>query len=328
MDWLAQPILGKSAGQWFIFLAIWFSLLSFDLFVLGRRWHTRPPTGGESLGLAGFFITAAILYGFWVWYNFGETAGLLFFTGYLVEGSLSLDNIFVISVIFTSLGIPGKYQHRVLFWGILGAIVMRGIMIILGSALVSRISAILYIFGAFLIYTGIKMLLGGDKEDEAVDPSKNRLLQLLKRRFPVTEDLHGEHFFVRKPLRPGGKPILHMTPLFVALILVEGADLVFAVDSVPAIFAITTDPFIVYTSNMFAILGLRALYFALAVLVRRFHYLKTALSVLLVFIGGKIFYNHFFEPISPLASLLITVSILAGGLLASLLLRREGVPSA
>lgn len=322
--WLADPVAGKSLGTWLAFLAILLSLLAFDLLVLGRRWHDRPPSARESLGLAGFFIGAALLYGIWVWLRFGSQAGVYFFTGYLVEEALSLDNIFVISVIFASLGIPGKYQHRVLFWGILGAIVMRGVMIALGTALVSRISGVLFIFGAFLIYTGLRMLRGGD---DAHDPADNRLLRFLKRRFPVTDDLHGDHFFVRLPLKPGGAPVRHMTPLFVALVLVEGADLVFAVDSVPAIFAITTDPFIVYTSNMFAILGLRALYFALAALVQRFRHLKTALSVLLVFIGGKIFYNHFFEPIAPVLSLAVTVGILAAGVLLSLVRSRDEVPT-
>ncbi|HEX6988757.1 MAG TPA: TerC family protein [Bacillota bacterium] len=325
LEWLTHPAIGgKSPGTWLAFLAILLSLLAFDLMVLGRRWHDRPPTARESLALAGFFIASAIAYGAWVWLRFGHESGLHFFTGYLVEEALSLDNIFVISVIFASLGIPGKYQHGVLFWGILGAVVMRGLMIALGTALVSRIASVLYIFGAFLIYTGIRMLRGGD---DAHDPADNRLLRFLKGHFHVTDRLHGDHFFVRLPVEdePGrgaaqgkARRVLHMTPLFVALVLVEGADLVFAVDSVPAIFAITTDPYVVYTSNMFAILGLRALYFSLAALVRRFRYLKTALSVLLVFIGGKIFYNHFFEPITPVVSLLGTLGILAAGVLVSL----------
>jgi len=327
IQWLSTPIAGKSLATWLAFLAIFLWLLAFDLVVLGRRWHGRPPTARESIQLAGFFIAAALLYGGWVWFRFGTQAGLYFFTGYLVEEALSLDNIFVMSVIFTSLGVPGQYQHRVLFWGILGAIVMRGIMIGLGTALVSRISGILYVFGAFLIFTGLRMLLnrGGD---ETVNPAENGLLRFLKRHFPVTDQIHGERFLVRLPVGEGGRTALHMTPLLVALVLVEGADLVFAVDSVPAIFAITTDPFIVYTSNMFAILGLRALYFALAALVRRFKHLKTALSVLLVFIGGKIFYNHFFEPISPVASLLITLGILGAGVLFSLFKTRDKVPAA
>jgi tellurite resistance protein TerC len=210
-----------------------------------------------------------------------------YFTGFFVEKSLAMDNVFVISLIFTYFAIPRIYQHRVLVWGILGVIVLRGIMIGLGAALINQFDWILFIFGAFLLITGIKMLVIADKEP---DIAGNPILKFLRKHLNVTDELHGEKFFVKGPDPKGcGKLVRFATPLFLALVLIEFADLIFAVDSVPAIFAITTDPYIVYTSNIFAILGLRALYFALAAMVHRFHYLKYALSLVLIFIGAKIF---------------------------------------
>jgi tellurite resistance protein TerC len=226
-----------------------------------------------------------------------------------------MDNIFVISLIFSYFGIPRLYQHRVLFWGILGVIILRAIMIGVGATLVERFEWILYIFGGFLVLTGIKMLFSADHDPDMTD---NVFLKFLRNHIPVTDRLHGEKFFVNQPDPASGKMIKLATPLFLALIMVEGADIVFAVDSIPAIFAITTDTYIVYTSNIFAILGLRALYFALAGMVTRFVYLKYALSAVLIFIGGKIFWNHFFGKIDPLISLSVTLLLLAGGVVVSL----------
>jgi tellurite resistance protein TerC len=212
-----------------------------------------------------------------------------------------------------------------LFWGILGVIVLRGIMIALGATLLESFSWLLLIFGAFLVFTGIRMLTTGDKPTNI---EENPILKFMRRRFRISNEIHGERFLVRLPDPKTGRTVTFMTPLLVALILVEFADLIFAVDSVPAIFAITTDPFIVYTSNIFAILGLRALYFALAALVHRFKYLKVALSVVLIFIGLKVFYNQFFGKLDPAISLSVTMAILAGGVVYSLLkTSKTGIPA-
>jgi tellurite resistance protein TerC len=238
---------------------------------------------------------------------------------FVVEKSLAMDNVFVIAMIFTYFAVPRLYQHRVLFWGILGVIVLRGIMIGAGATLVAEYSWVLYIFAAFLIFTGVKMWLMADQE---FDVGGNPLLKLVRRHLRVTDGLHGEKFLVKLPDPKSGRLQWWMTPLMLALLMVELVDLVFAVDSVPAIFAITTDPFIVYTSNIFAILGLRALYFALAAMVHRFHYLKYALSVLLVFIGSKIFLADIANlpggKFPPSLSLAITFAILATGVAWSL----------
>ena len=226
-----------------------------------------------------------------------------------------MDNVFVIALIFSFFAIPRQYQHRVLFWGILGVIVLRAIMIGLGATLVSQFSWVLYIFGGFLIFTGFKMWIIAD---HMPDIANNPLLKLLKRHMRVTEGLRGNAFWVQEPDPKTGKVERFATPLFLALVLVEFVDLVFAVDSVPAIFAITTDPFIVYTSNIFAILGLRALYFALAAMIHRFKYLKYALALVLVFIGSKIFLVGIIGKIPPVISLSVTFGLIAGGVLASL----------
>jgi tellurite resistance protein TerC len=219
-------------------------------------------------------------------------------------------------MIFSYFAIPRALQHRVLFWGILGAIVLRGIMIGLGSALVSEFSWVLYLFGAFLVFTGIKMLT---MQDEETDLKDNRMIRWLQGRMRVTPELQGNSFFVRRPAADAaGKTVLWATPLFLALVAVEFADVIFAVDSVPAIFAITTDPFIVYTSNIFAILGLRALYFALAAMIHRFKYLKYALAIVLVFIGSKIFLVGVIGKIPAVISLTVTFSLIAGGVIVSM----------
>ena len=280
----AADFMGKPAWIWVVFIAIVIALLVFDLGVLHRE--QREIGVRESLLLSAGYITAGLLFGTWVWWYLGAESGMAYFTGFLIEKSLSMDNVFVIALIFGFLGIPRPYQHRVLFWGILGVIVLRAIMIGLGAALVKEFSGILYVFGAFLVITGVKMWFAADEEP---DIARNPLLRFLRKRMRVTDGLRGNAFLVREPHPVTGQPVLWATPLLLALVLVEAADLVFAVDSVPAIFAITADPFIVYTSNIFAILGLRALYFALAAMIHRFYYLKFALALVLVFIGSKIF---------------------------------------
>jgi len=310
MEFLDYIWLGKPLWMWLAFIAIVVTLLALDLGVLHKKQREIGVT--ESLVLSAGYITLGLAFGGWVWWYLGETAGLQFVTGFVIEKSLAMDNVFVIAMIFTYFAIPRLYQHRVLFWGILGVIVLRAIMIGVGSTLVEQFGWVLYIFAAFLILTGIKMWLTADKE---YDVGSSGALRFIRKRLRVTETLHGNRFFVRRDDPGTGKPMLFATPLFLALAMVEIVDVVFAVDSVPAIFAITTDPFIVYTSNIFAILGLRALYFALAAMVHRFHYLKYALAVLLVFIGSKIFVADAFglAKIPPAASLSITFAILAAG---------------
>lgn len=320
--YLAADFLGKPVWLWLSFMSLVVTLLAFDLGVLHRK--QREIEVGESLALSAGYIAIACAFGAWVWSQFGSTAGMDWYTGFFVEKSLSLDNVFVIALIFGYFAVPRQYQHRVLFWGILGVIVLRAIMIALGAALVSEFSWILYVFGAFLVLTGIKMLLASDAPK---DLASNPLLKFLRRRMRVTPELHGQRFFVRQPVAEGGKPVLWATPLFLALILIEAADLVFAVDSVPAIFAITQDPFIVYTSNIFAILGLRALYFALAAMIHRFHYLKYALAAVLIFIGGKIFLVNIIGKIPAAVSLTVTISLILVGILASLFFTRKAPAS-
>ncbi len=307
-DFLGQPVLA-----WLAFLVIIVSLLAFDLGFANK--------GDNEIGIkrslifSAFYIGVALVFGAWVWWHIGPTAGMNYLTAFVVEKSLALDNIFVISLIFTAFAVPRAYQHRVLFWGIVGVVVLRAIMIGLGAALISQFGWILYVFGAFLILTGIKMLMTGDEEP---DIEKNRVVRLVRKVIPVTRELHGHKFFVRVPHGPTGKLTRMATPLFLALISIEIIDIVFAVDSVPAVFAITTDPFIVYTSNIFAILGLRALYFALAAAVHRFHYLKYALALVLIVVGAKIFWSHLIGPVDSLVSLSLTLGLLAGGIIVSL----------
>ncbi|WP_043307290.1 TerC family protein [Pseudomonas sp. ML96] len=319
IDFLTSPVLGTATWLWLSFLAIVIALLVFDLGILHRDQHEIEMR--ESLLLYSGYFGVGVLFGLWVWYELGSQPALEFYTGFLVEQSLSMDNVFVMAMIFGFFGIPRRYQHRVLFWGIIGVIVLRAIMIGLGTALVQEFEWILYVFGAFLLFTGVKMMFS--REEQHPDLSQNPLLRFLRKHLRVTDELHGGHFFIRH--RPPGAEhsLLYATPLFLALVLIELADLVFAVDSVPAVFSITQDPFIVYTSNIFAILGLRSLYFALAALMHRFVYLKYALALVLIFIGGKIFLHGFIGKIPALLSLGVTFGLLAGGVLLSLLKTRE-----
>ena len=318
IPFLSSDFLGHPVWIWLAFVGIVVSLLAFDLGVL----HGDDKEIGvrESLLLSAGYIGAALAFGAWVWWYLGAQSGMDYFTGFMIEKSLSMDNVFVIALIFSFFAIPRQYQHRVLFWGILGVIMLRAIMIGLGATLVSQFSWILYLFGAFLVFTGIKMWVIAD---HVPDIANNPLLKFLKRHMRVTDGLRGNAFWVRETDPATGKLERFATPLFLALLLVEFVDLVFAVDSVPAIFAITTDPFIVYTSNIFAILGLRALYFALAAMIHRFKYLKYALALVLVFIGAKIFLVGIIGKVPAVISLTVTFSLIAGGVLVSLWKTRQ-----
>src|SRR5688572_26429362 len=330
---------------WIGFILFVLAMLAIDLGVFHR--HAHAVSVKEALTWSAVWITMALIFNGFIYFAYsnhwlgigraqdgsvmidkvdglplnGHNAAVKFFTGYVIEKSLSVDNIFVIALIFAFFRIPNKYQHRVLFWGILGALIMRGIFIGLGTALIAKFHWILYVFGVFLIYTGIKMLLS----DEDPDPQNSRLVRWARRRFPITHELHGQHFVIPRsdlhagetvepPLTddepaaaadkastqpppaqtpaatdamPRGSSKYVLTPLALALIVVEGTDLIFAVDSIPAIFAITADSFLVFTSNIFAVLGLRALYFALAGILDKFHHLKTSLAIVLALVGVK-----------------------------------------
>jgi tellurite resistance protein TerC len=298
---------------WAAFNGFILVMLALDLGVFNRKAHVIRAR--EALAWTAVWITLALLFGAWLWLHAGPQSAIEYLTGYLAEKVLSMDNIFVMLMIFGFFGVPQLYQHRVLFWGILGALVMRGGMILLGASLIARYHWILYLFGAFLVLTGIKMWWLAEHQP---DIANNPLLKLLRRRLSVTPELRGNAFFVREVDPATGRLVRYATPLFLALCLVEAVDLVFAVDSVPAIFAITTDPFIVYTSNIFAILGLRALYFALAAMIERFRYLKYALALVLVFVGTKIFLVGFVGKFPPVLSLSVTFGLIAGGVIVSL----------
>lgn len=324
MDFLTLPVIGKPLWMWAGFVLAVVALLAFDLGVLHRK--TREIGVRESLLMSAIYIALGLGFGGLVWLQLGATSGVEYLTGFVIEKSLAIDNVFVIALIFGFFAIPPALQHRVLFWGVLGVILMRGVMIGVGAALVSQFGWVLYIFAVFLILTGVKMLFSSGKP---IDLNENVALKFVRRTLPVTERLEGEKFFVRGVDARTGKAALLATPLFLALVLVEVADLIFAVDSVPAIFAITTDPYIVYTSNIMAILGLRALYFALAAVLHRFAYLKQALAVLLVFIGGKIFIADLlgWTKFPAGLSLSITFAILAAGVLWSLWKTRKDTSS-
>ncbi len=317
MEILQSPFLGHAVWLWLVFGGVVATLLALDLGVLHRDGGEISVT--ESLWLSAGYIAVALVFGGWLWWQEGAQAGMDYFTAYAVEKSLSLDNVFVISLVFTAFAVPRQYQHRVLFWGILGVIVMRALLIGAGATLIQEFHWILYLFAAFLIYTGVKMLWAAD---HAPDPMRNPVLRLIRRIVPVTEQLHGKAFWVQRA-DASGRLRRIATPLFMALVTVELADLVFAVDSVPAVFAVTTDPFVVYTSNIFAILGLRALYFALAAILHRFAYLKYALALVLVFIGGKIIAAELVGKIPSAISLTVTFGLLGAGVLFSLWKTRE-----
>ena len=318
---LTSLFLGQPVWMWAIFLTLVLVLLVLDLGVLNRG--DQEIGVRKSLLLSAFYIAIGLAFGGFVWAQLGEQSALEYWTGFVVEKSLAMDNVFVIATIFGFFAVPRHLQHRVLFWGILGVIVLRAIMIGFGAALVQRYEWVLLVFAVFLIFTGVKMLWAGH-EDEG-DLSQNRVLRWMQRHLRVTDGFVGNRFFVRQPGR-AGKLQTFVTPLFLALVVIEFADLVFAVDSVPAIFAITTDPYLVYTSNIFAILGLRALYFALAAILHRFAYLKPALAALLIFIGGKVIVAEILgiEKVPPMVSLGVTFVILAAGVIVSLIKTAPG----
>jgi tellurite resistance protein TerC len=316
MEFLFNDWLGTPAWFWLVFVTLVIALTAFDLGVLHKE--DKEMGIAESLKLSVFYISIALLFGLWVWFERGPELGMMYYTGFFIEKALSIDNVFVISLIFTYFAIPRKYQYRALLWGILAVIVLRGLMIGFGAAAVQQYGWILYFFAAFLVFTGIKMLFAGD---EPMDIEHNPVVRWISRHMRVTKEMHAQHFFVKVPDAKTGKLVTAATPLFLSLVVINLADLVFAVDSVPAIFAITTDTFIVYTSNIMAILGLRALYFALAAMVHRFHYLKYALALVLVFIGSKIFVSDFLmdgEKFPPVISLLVTFGLIAAGVVYSL----------
>ena len=320
MDWLGTPV-----WFWLTFLGIVAALTAFDLGVLHKE--DREMGIAESLKLSAFYIAISLAFGAWIWVEKGADLGMKYYTGFFIEKALSIDNVFVISLIFTFFAIPRIYQYRALLWGIIAVIVLRGLMIAAGAALVQEVYWVLYIFAAFLIATGIRMLWATDHEP---DISKNPVVRWISSHMRVTKELHGQKFFVKVEDEKTGKLVRAATPLFLALVVINLADLVFAVDSVPAIFAITTDTFIVYTSNIMAILGLRALYFALAAMVHRFHYLKYALALVLVFIGSKIFVSDFLmdgAKFPPVLSLVVTFALILGGILWSLWKTRVAVPA-
>ncbi len=269
-----------------------------------------------------FWITLAMIFNVGIYYFIDHTKAIEFFTGYLLEKSLSVDNLFVFILIFGFFKIEPKYQHKVLFWGILGALIMRAIFIFAGVALIERFAWIMYVFGAFLIYTGIHMLLE-KKDGDDFDPNKNILIRWFRKIMPVTQDMSVPHFFVRK------NNVLHATPFFIALLLIEGSDVIFALDSIPAILSVSKDPFIVFTSNIFAILGLRSLYFALSGIMDYFHYLKYALAGILSFIGVKMCVNEFSKQfgyefhISNFTSLGVIAGLLTISVLLSIMLKKK-----
>jgi tellurite resistance protein TerC len=292
---------------WVAFGVLVLGLLALDL-GLGRR-RTQALPLREALSWSALWITVAILFGVGIYDRSGSARALEFFTGYLVELSLSVDNVFVFLLLFTYFRVPKPHQHRVLFWGILGALVMRGVFIAAGVALIQRFEAVVYVFGALLVGSGIKMAMDRDKE---MHPERNPVLRAARRILPVTKDYVGGRFFTVEAGRR------FATPLFVVLLMVETSDLLFAVDSIPAVLAITRDPFVVYTSNVFAILGLRSLYFALAGFLGLFHYLSLGLSAILILVGAKMLLSQVL-PVPTHLSLLLIVLILAASIGASLL---------
>ena len=330
------PMFEVGLGLWIGFLLFVFLMLALDLGVFHR--HSHEVSIKEATAWSAVWITLGLAFGgliYLFWGDFvpgsaytNEAAALAYLTGYVVEKALAVDNIFVFVLLFGAFAVPAAYQHRVLFWGILGALAMRAALIFAGVALIQRFDWVIYVFGGFLILTGIKMLFAGDTK---IEPEKNPLVKWTRRVFPVTERYEGDKFFVRRP-DATGRAILMATPLLLVLVLVEFTDLVFAVDSIPAILAITQEPFLVFTSNVFAILGLRSMYFMLAGVVPKFVYLKPALSAILVWVGAKMLLVHTPYKIDTGLSLAVVGVVLAVAILASIWRNRQlagaGVPAA
>jgi tellurite resistance protein TerC len=296
---------------WVVFNIFVLGILAVDLLVLHRKAHTVSLR--EALAWSCVWVSLALIFGVGIYFFQGAEKALEFLTGYVIEWSLSVDNLFVFLVIFSYFSVPPIYQHRVLFWGILGALVLRAVFIATGSALLANFHWMIYVFGAFLVFTGIKLLFVGE---EKIEPEKNPAVRLVRRFIKITPDYQGQRFFIRKD----GK--LWATPLFLVLVVVETTDVIFAIDSIPAIFGITLDPFIVYTSNVFAILGLRALFFLLAGVMEMFRYLRVGLSFVLCFVGLKMLLAEFYKiPIG--ISLGVVGGILLISILASMLKQRQ-----
>jgi tellurite resistance protein TerC len=308
----------NSLWGWIWFNVAVLAILALDLGVLHRR--SEKVSLKEAAIWSGVWVALSLCFALAIYRNMGPESGLEFLTGYLIEYALSVDNIFVFVLIFSYFSVPEKYQHRVLFWGIIGALVLRGVMIVAGSALVTRFAWTLYIFGAFLVFTGIRMAL--QKDDAAYNAERDPVLRLARKLIPVTPDYRGDKFFVKEPDKTG-RMRFAATPLFIVLIIVDTTDIIFATDSIPAIFAVTRDPFIVYTSNICAVLGLRALYFLLASVVDKFVYLKLGLSLVLVFIGAKMLLEHFLH-IPIVAALGVVGLVLGSAIFASVKWPRTG----
>jgi tellurite resistance protein TerC len=302
----------NGAWGWIGFNAAVLAILALDLGVLHRR--SSKVSLKEAATWSAVWVALSLCFAFAIYRILGRQSGLEFVTGYLIEYALSVDNIFVFVLIFSYFSVPEKYQHRVLFWGIVGALILRGVMILVGSALVTRFEWVLYIFGAFLVFTGLRMAF--QKAEETYNPERDPVLRLTRRVVPVTNDYRGDSFFVREP-DATGRLRYAATPLFIVLLIVDTTDIIFATDSIPAIFAVTRDPFIVYTSNICAVLGLRALYFLLAGVVDKFVYLKLGLSIVLIFIGAKMLADPFIH-LPIVASLGVVGAVLAASILASL----------
>ena len=296
---------------WVGFTVLVLAMLAIDLGILHREAHIVSLR--EAAVWSAVWITLSLLFKAGIYAFMGAEPALQFLTGYLIEKALSVDNIFVFVLVFSYFGVPAQYQHRVLFWGVLGALAMRAAMIFAGVALIERFGWIMYIFGAFLVFTGIRM---ATRTEHGIEPENNPAIRVVRRFLRVTNEYHGQKFFLRASA--GGQIRTAATPLFVVLILVETTDLLFALDSIPAIFAITTDPFLAYTSNVFAILGLRSLYFLLAGIIHRFHYLKLGLAVVLVFVGLKMLIAEIYH--IPIGFSLLFIAVVLGAAIAASLL--------
>ena len=307
----APPHLDVSTTVWGGLIGVVVALLLLDLLWFNRKAHKISLP--EATRMSALFVACGLAVGAGIWWMYSGVAALTYLTGYVVELSLSVDNLFVIAVLFGYFGVPSEYQHRVLFWGVFGAIVMRAVMILVGVALVERFDWVLYVFGVFLLFTGLKMLKG--QHDEA-SPGENALLRALRRVLPVTKGYHGQKFFIKKLGRRW------VTPLFLVLVMIELTDVVFAVDSIPAILGITTDPFLAFASNIMAVLGLRALYFVLAGVIERLRYLHYGLAAVLVFIGLKMLIAEWYHVPTPL-SLGFILLALGGSAVASLIVTRR-----
>ena len=307
--------------MWVTFAVVVTAMMALDLGVFHRKAHSVRPR--EALLWSVVWVTLAAVFAGVLWRLDGHQTALEFTAGYVVELALSVDNLFVFLLLFTYFNVPETLQHRVLFWGIIGALVLRGIMIGAGAALLGQFHWIIYVFGAFLVFTGIRMLA---HDDDDMEPDNNPVLRLVRRLVPVTDNFEGDRFFTRMAWGPDRLVRTVATPLFVVLVLVETTDVVFAVDSVPAVFGVTRDPFVVYTSNIFAILGLRSMFFLLSAVMHRFWMLKPALSIVLMFVGAKMLLETVWH-IPTLASLVVIVAILVGAVTLSLVFpKRDAAP--